>query len=223
VRKKSNCRRNEQYSLAKQVRAGRIYDTIKREAAPREVCGRERIMDMKEQLEKAYASAARGDFEPLRESAEQIKRLPRTAEGIFDTSSVDSDCFRAARIVYPVYAAFETECNKEEGYPDLLAQLRILDERQKKSGSLEAAADFLDMLMSVIENVTPQLYEYYRELVDMFRADIKETIRSYYDEAEQSFGGAEGKASGADGKIRGAAARAGKSYVLLAEKYQKYM
>lgn len=176
---------------------------------------------MKEQLKKALESAAQGDVALLTEAADKLKQLPRTEEGLFDTSSVDSDCYEAARWVYPVYAAFETECNKEAGYPDLLAQIRVLDEKQRKAASLGETVKFLDMLIAAIDNVTPQLYEYYRELVDIFRTDVKETISSYYKDG--SFGGTEGKASGDDARMRAAIAHAGKTYVLLAEKYQKYM
>ena len=176
---------------------------------------------MKEQLKKALEAAAQVDTALLSEAADKLKQLPRTEEGIFDTASVDGDCFEAARWVYPVYAAFETECNKEAGYPDLLAQIRVLDTKQKGDASLAETAKFLEMLIAVIDHVTPQLYEYYRELVDIFRMDVKEAISSYYKDG--SFGGAEGKASGEDMKIRETIAHAGKTYVLLTEKYREYM
>lgn len=176
---------------------------------------------MKEQLKCALAAVAQGDLKTLTEAAELVKQLPRTEEGLFDMTAVDSDCFEAAKWVYPVYAAFETECNKEAGYPDLLAQMRTLREKQKAAASVTVTAQFLTMLMTTIENVTPQLYEYYRELVDMFREEVKETITACYE--EDAFGGAEGKASGADAQIRGAIARAGEKNVLLAEKYQRYV
>lgn len=176
--------------------------------------------EMKDQLLTALRFAEQGDLTVLTEMAGQIKRLPRTPEGLFDTTSVDEDCFEAAKYVYPVYAAFETACNRQEGYPDLLAQIRVLDERQKKAAALETTAVFLRMLCSVIGHVTPQLYEYYRELVDMFRADVKEMIASYYKDG--SFGGEEGRISGLDGRIRVMISRAGDAQLLLAEKYRSY-
>lgn len=175
---------------------------------------------MKEQLRRTLIFADKGDLTALTENAEQIKRLPRTPEGLFDTSAVDEDCFEAAKYVYPVYAAFETECNRQEGYPDLLAQLRVLDEMQKKAASLETTAAFLETLCSVIAHVTPQLYEYYRELVDMFRTAVKELIASYYNDG--SFGGEKGRISGLDGRIRVMISRAGDAQLLLAEKYRSY-
>lgn len=176
---------------------------------------------MKEQLVKALEALTQGDVAPVTEEAAKIKALPRTAEGLFDTGCVDSDCFVAARFVYPVYAAFETECNRQAGYPDLLAQMHTLEKKCKESGSLKVTAQFLDMLITTIAYVTPQLYEYYRELVDIFRTDVKDTIDTWYKDG--SFGGAEGKASGDDAVIRDAVARAGKMHCLLSEKYQEYM
>lgn len=162
------------------------------------------------------------DPEGLTELGERIKRLPRTPEGLFDTASVDADCFEAARWVYPVYAAFETECNRQEGYPDLLAQMRVLDEKQRAAASLEKTSLFLKTLFSVICHVTPQLYEYHRELTDMFRTDVKELIASFYDCETESFGGEEGRASGLDGDIRATISRAGAARLLLEDKYKRY-
>ena len=69
------------------------------------------------ELKNVLAELKKGNIEPLKEAAAEIKSLPRTEEGIFDMSAVDKDCFVAAMAVYPVYAAFETECNKEAGLP----------------------------------------------------------------------------------------------------------
>ncbi len=116
-------------------------------------------------------------------SAEQIKQLPRRADGLFELSALDQNLFRAAAQVYPVYAAYETDHNGKEGYPDLLAQVRILSEELGKDGTLENRTLFLDGLLKTIENVSPQLYEYYRELADMFRETLKETLARYGREA----------------------------------------
>ena len=176
---------------------------------------------MKERLAAALQSIARDDGAAAVAAAEQVKKLPRTAEGLFDTTSVDADCFEAARWVYPVYAYYETECNKKECYPDLLRQMEILNEKQKKAASMETTARFLDALIHTIDNVTPQLYEYYIELADLFKAAVKEVIAGYYKDGRFTCGGAGGEE--AEKLIRGAIAHAGGTYVLLAEKYEAYM
>lgn len=176
---------------------------------------------MKEQLIAALESIAKGNGESATAAAEQIKGLSRTADGLFDTSSVDGDCFEAARWVYPVYAYYETEYNKKEGYPDLVKQMEILNEKRKKEASMKMAALFLDALIHTIDNVTPQLYEYYIELADMFKAAVKEVVTDYYKDGSFSDGSTD--AAESEKLIRGAVTRAGETYVLLAEKYQDYM
>ena len=62
---------------------------------------------------------------------QEIKALPRTEEGIFDLKKVQADAgrrniYQAADLVYPTYAAYETTENKKEGYPDIMAQMRVL-------------------------------------------------------------------------------------------------
>lgn len=172
------------------------------------------------ELKNVLVELEKGNIEPLKEAAAEIKSLPRTEEGIFDMSAVDKDCFVAATAVYPVYAAFETECNKEAGYPDLLAQIKVLEKKQEEAASLQVTAQFLEMLLTTIDYVTPQLYEYYRSLVDIFRADVTKAISTYYKEG--AFGGEEGKKSGADRQLRETIRHAGETYVLLDEKYRLY-
>ena len=172
---------------------------------------------MKQQLTVALQRIAQGDVASVAAEAEAIKKLPRTAEGVFDTASVDADPYQAARWVYPVYAAYETECNKKEGYPDLLAHMRTLDKKRRENDTLENTAAFLDALICTIDNVSPQLYEYYRELVDLFKENVQNAIRLYF--AEGSFGPAGSESSTL---IRKSIARAGETYVLLAEKYEAY-
>ncbi len=175
---------------------------------------------MKEQLAAALRGIAVKDTNMVAEAAQQIKRLPRTEEGLFDTGCVDKDCFEAARWVYPVYAYYETECNKKECYPDLLKQMELLDRKRKEAASMGASALFLDALIHTIDNVTPQLYEYYIELVGLFKAAVKETIATYYRDGEFT----DGSAGGAEAErlIREAITHAGETYVLLAEKYEEY-
>lgn len=172
---------------------------------------------MKKQLMKAMQSIAQGDVASVAPESEMIKQLPRTAEGLFDTAAVDADPYRAAGFVYPIYAAYETECNKKEGYPDLLDQLRTLDKKHRENNTLENTADFLWALYLTIDHMSPQIYEYYRELVDIFKENVKTAIDLYF--ADGSFGP---KGAKTDRQIRDVIFYAGEKYVLLAEKYKDY-
>lgn len=176
---------------------------------------------MKEQLTAALENIAKGNGESAKATAEQIKGLPRTEEGLFDTSSIDGDCFEAARWVYPVYAFYETEYNKKEGYPDLTKQMEVLNGKRKKAASMRADSLFLDTLIHTIDNVTPQLYEYYIELADMFKSTVREVVAAYYKDGRFTDGSPD--AAESEKLIRGAVARAGETYVLLSEKYRDYM
>lgn len=176
---------------------------------------------MKEQLKAALEGIAGDNADAAVAAAERIKVLPRTAEGLFDTGSVDADCFEAARWVYPVYAYYETEYNKKENYPDLLKQMEQLNVKRKEAGSMGTTAQYLDALIHTIDHVTPQLYEYYIELAELFKAVVQEVIASYYRDGRFTDGSPDETES--EKLIRGAIARAGETYVLLAEKYEAYM
>lgn len=139
-------------------------------------------------------------------SGEQIKQLSRRADGLFDLSSVDENLFRAAGRVFPVYAAYETDQNGKAGYPDLLAQMQILGGELEKEESLENRQLFLEGLLGTIENVSPQLYEYYRELADLFQKVLAETLTRYGTDAGE--------------KLKSLLNRAAELYLLQAERYE---
>lgn len=152
-------------------------------------------------------------------TVEQIKALPRTAEGLFDLSGVGGNPYKAALEVYPVYAAYETRENGKKGYPDIMAQMRLWNQKVNEEFSLENAADYLAMLYGTIENISPEIYENYKELVDMLRATVKRVLAEYYSEDAEGF---VPEAAGTAGlktfcaTVKGACA----SYLLLAEKYE---
>ena len=172
---------------------------------------------LREALESARASMEAGDVASVQEVWKAIRALPRTPEGLFDTSEVCGDLYEAARCVYPVYAAYETECNGKEGYPDLLRQIRKLDQVYRKGHTLENTAAYLWTLYLTVKNISPQLYEYYRELEDLFRANVREAIENDF------LGGSFGpEKTGADESIRRVIAAAGRDHILLAEKYADY-
>lgn len=155
-------------------------------------------------------------------TVEKIKALPRTEEGIFDLAEVMKaenlkNVYRAAGMVYPVYAAFETMENKKEGYPDIMAQMRVWNAKVKADFNFRDAAEYLAMLIETIENISPEIYENYRELLDMFREGVKVVLKQYYAGETGTF------AAGADEAVKvfcDAVKRACEKDLLLAEKYE---
>jgi len=149
---------------------------------------------------------------------ETIKTLPRLTDGIFDTSSIDNNLYLAAGKVYPVYTAYETTENKKEGYPDIMLQMRALEKRVEKEFSEENAVLYLKALVDTIAAISPEIYENYRELIEMFRGKTKLAIEKFGLSAEKACAGLANKD---DAEILHAALQiAFEKDVLLKEKYQ---
>ncbi|MBE5884464.1 MAG: hypothetical protein E7291_08650 [Lachnospiraceae bacterium] len=152
-------------------------------------------------------------------TVEQIKTLPRTEEGIFDLSSIGDNAYRAALEVYPVYTAYETRENGKKGYPDIMSQMRLWNKKINADFSFENAAAYLAMLYGTIENMSPEIYENYRELVDMFRAAVKRVLAEYYSEEAECFA-SDVSGTAAWDVFSGTVRKACAAYLLLEEKYQ---
>lgn len=149
-------------------------------------------------------------------TVEQIKALPRTEEGIFDLNAIDANLYKAALEVYPVYAAYETTENKKEGYPDIMAQMRVWNRRVKADFNFADAAVYVAMMLGTVESMSPEIYENYRELLDMFREAVKRVLDTYYTAESDTF-------SGDADTVKifcDAVKKACDSYLLLEEKYQ---
>jgi patatin-like phospholipase/acyl hydrolase len=149
-------------------------------------------------------------------TAEEIKALPRTKDGVFDLKGTDSSYYIAAEEIYPVYAAFETNQNKKEGYPDIMSQMRVINKKLKSEFNFTNAAAYASMLLKTIENISPEIYENYRELLDMFRETVKKTLAEYYNADTESFNGSKEDIDTFCSTVREACGR----YLLLEEKYQ---
>lgn len=125
------------------------------------------------------------------EMIQTIKTLSRLEDGIFDTSVLDGSLYRAADKVYPVYTAYETTENKKEGYPDIMQQMRALEKRVEREFSQENAVWYLKTLSDTIAAISPEIYENYRELIDMFRSKIKAAITQFDLTGAKEYGGLE--------------------------------
>ena len=169
-------------------------------------------------LIESYEILNESEYEALKSVVDDLKALPRTTEGVFDFASQGIDVWEAARYAYPVYCAYETQCNKKEGYPDLVKQLCAWDKKAAEDFTAEVCAEYMDMLISTIEVMSPEIYEYYREVVEIYRAVTRRAIEAFY--AGGSFGE---KDSVADEMIQNAVSRGCEMDILLSEKYMKYV
>lgn len=155
---------------------------------------------------------------------QEIKALPRTEEDIFDLKKVQADAgcrniYQAADLVYPAYAAYETTENKKEGYPDIMAQMRVLKKHAESEFTAENGADYTAALLHTVEQISPEIYENYRELLDNFRCAVKRMLEQYYEVKEKKF-----TMDDTSQKIFcDAVQKACAEYLLLAEKYQECM
>ena len=172
-------------------------------------------MELKEMLQNAYVAVQNGDAGAASDAVAALKALPRTAEGIFDLSGVESDVWKAAGYVYPVYVAYETVCNKKEGYPDLIAQMRAWDKMLAADYTFEKAAYAADMWIHTIQYMSPEIYEYYRELMDIFKQNVRVTLDKFYG------AGAPTKDAASAKLFKAAVLQACGEDILLAEKYEK--
>ena len=152
---------------------------------------------------------------------QEIKALPRTEEGIFDLAAVQQSAgldniYQAAGLIYPVYAAYETTENKKEGYPDIMAQMRVLKKHVDSEFTAENGADYTAALLHTVEQISPEIYENYRELLDDFRSAVKRMLEQYYDAKENKFAMNDTSKKVFCEAVQQACAE----YLLLAEKYQ---
>ena len=152
---------------------------------------------------------------------QEIKALPRTEEGIFDLAAVQQSAglgniYQAADRIYPVYAAFETTENKKEGYPDIMAQMRVLKKHADSEFTAENGADYTAAVLHTVEQISPEIYENYRELLDDFREAVKRMLEQYYDAKTKKFAITDTEREIFCDAVRKACAE----YLLLTEKYQ---
>ena len=104
---------------------------------------------MRTELEQAMELVQQGAVAETAKAVERIKALPRDEEGVFDLRGME-DAAEIKRMLYPVYAAYETDCNKKEGYPDILQQMRVMDARLKEHYDMQEAAVYMDIALGTL-------------------------------------------------------------------------
>lgn len=176
--------------------------------------------NLKEKLETAYGAVQAGNPADAADAVAEMKALPRTAEGIFDLTAGEGDAWETARLAYPVYAAYETACNRKEGYPDIIAQMRVWNQKLYDDMSFPHAAQACDMWIHTVLNLSPEIYEYYRELLDIFREQTRGALAKYYGAGPAA---REPKTAEDEKLFLGALRLACDNDLMLAEKYNKYL
>lgn len=138
---------------------------------------------MKENLKLAYESLKKGEAkaEIVVSAIAAVKALPRFENGVFDMSCVSEDPYEAGFYVYPFYMYYETKENGKAGYFDLMDQLRYFTKRIDEEYTLENVSGYLKMMVYAIEAISPEIYELYRELVDLFKAQMKKAVVEFAD------------------------------------------
>ena len=137
---------------------------------------------------------------------QEIKALPRTEEGIFDLAAVQQSAglgniYQAADLVYP----------------DIMAQMRVLKKHAESDFSAENGAAYTAVMLHTVEQISPEIYENYRELLDNFRSAVKRMLEQYYDAKENKFA----MDATSEKVFCDAVQKACAEYLLLAEKYQE--
>lgn len=174
---------------------------------------------MRKELERALEQVRRGETAETAQAVERIKALPRDEESVFDLSGME-DAQEIRRMLYPVYAAYETECNKKEGYPDILRQMRIMDGRLQERYDMSEAAVYMDMALQTLMYISQEIYEYYRELMELYRKNVRRFIREFYGDGSIQSGAAPRDA--AEKLFAESLALACREHILLAEKYEMF-
>jgi len=174
---------------------------------------------MKKELEQALEQARQGEVAKAEQVVKWIKALPRDEDGVFDLSGVEG-AQEAGRTLFPIYAAYETHCNKKEGYPDILRQMRVMDARLQQHYNMSAAAVYMDMALQTLLYISQEVYEYYRELMDLYKKNARRFIKEFYGEGGPQPGPA--SADEAETLFREDIRLACREHILLEDKYGMY-
>lgn len=103
----------------------------------------------------------------MEEAAQPLLSLKRDADGVFETGMVAENTYQAGRLLYPVYALYETKLGKKAGYPDIVSQLSVLGKRLEVHYDTADAACCLALFTDTLGAMSPEIYEHYRKLNDM--------------------------------------------------------
>ena len=95
----------------------------------------------------------------------------------------------------------------------------VLKKHAESEFTAENGADYTAALLHTVEQISPEIYENYRELLDNFHGAVKRMLEQYYDVKSKTFAMDETS----EKVFCGAVQKACGEYLLLAEKYQECM
>ena len=96
-------------------------------------------------------------------------------------------------------------------------QMRVLKKHAESEFSAENGAAYTAVMLHTVEQISPEIYENYRELLDNFRSAVKRMLEQYYDAKENKFA----MDATSEKVFCDAVQKACAEYLLLAEKYQE--
>lgn len=175
---------------------------------------------MDRELLVEFKSVDLGAEESLTKAALQIKELARDGQGVFELGGLDTDAWEVAAVIYPIYTKYETSINKKSGYPDIMAQMRVLKQRAYVDFEMSQVVGYLEMLIGTIETISPEIYENYRELVEDFRETIHKSLNQFSLDYSKPLAGLADRVLA--GKLADILERAFAEKVMLREKYENY-
>jgi hypothetical protein len=128
----------------------------------------------------------------------------------------------------PQWMERETLEGKKAGYPQVLSALEELREKLHEGYGFGNVAVYLDTVVRTLEVMSPQIYEYYRRVMDLFREEVRRgcsQLRELVPEKEREFGHfrMDGEGKPEMDVFREAIGKGCRLGVILVEKYQVYL
>jgi hypothetical protein len=151
--------------------------------------------------------------------------VDRELEGL---DEVCDEAFLEAWRRIPKWMERETLEGKKAGYPQVVNALGELQEKLQEEYRFGNVAVYLDTLARTLEVMSPEIYEYYRRVTDIFREEVQKGCRQLQElglEKDKVFGcykvAGEGKQE--MDMFRDAIRKGCQLGVILNEKYRVYL
>lgn len=122
---------------------------------------------------------------------QEIKALPRTEEGIFDLKRCrqmqDEGTSIRLRIWYIQHMRHMRPPRIKGRISGYHGADACAEKHAESEFTAENGADYTAALLHTVEQISPEIYENYRELLDNFRGAVKRMLEQYYDVKTKTF------------------------------------